>query len=99
MNQDPHLNRYIREVDTAEVLLDKFQQRSKGMQARCGEWMSLVVESVAGDFIGFMGICLTDEALGQWEEGYLMASGQQGNGYTTAVLKLLALGQARTRYP
>ncbi|MCL1074961.1 GNAT family N-acetyltransferase [Shewanella dokdonensis] len=96
LNQDQQLNQYIREVDTEAVLWERFKQRSKGLSAGCGEWISLVVESTSGDFLGLMGICLIEETLQQWEVGYLMAQGQQGKGYATAALQLMlqwAIGQ------
>lgn len=89
LNQDQQLNQYIREVDTEDVLQERFKQRCKGLDIECGEWISLVVESVSGDFIGLMGICLIDEALQQWEVGYLIAQDQQGKGYATEGLQLL----------
>ncbi|MFQ6371810.1 GNAT family N-acetyltransferase [Shewanella sp. YIC-542] len=89
INQDVQVNRYIREVEPQSVIAARFALCTQGPGLAEGEWQALVIESLHGDFIGLIGLCLTDDVLQQWELGYLLMGHQQGKGYATEAMRLI----------
>lgn len=88
IHRDPELNRFVRQPESVALLNDKFQQRLAPWIYESGDWLTLVIETIAsGEFIGFTGLHLVDLELGQVEVGYMLATKGQGKGYATESLQ------------
>ena len=55
LNRDPHINRYIRDVEDEAILQQKFAARSHFEHFFAGDWLSLTLE-FNGEAVGLMGL-------------------------------------------
>ncbi|WP_434951101.1 GNAT family N-acetyltransferase [Shewanella sp. HL-SH4] len=89
INQDPQVNQYIREPSTEVVLLAKFESRLLPWSIESGDWLTLLIETIDGEFVGLTGFYCQDFYSKRVEVGYLLSSSMQGMGYGTESLQTL----------
>ncbi|WP_417761950.1 GNAT family N-acetyltransferase [Shewanella sp.] len=89
LNRDPEVNRFIRDIESEDILQQKFSARCFCEDFFAGDWLSLTI-MYGDDAVGLMGICCIDNELLQAEVGYLIAPEYCGQGIATEALTALS---------
>lgn len=83
MLTSPEVNQFVRECEPLDVIETKFQQRLAPWRYESGDWLTLVIETLDGEFVGYTGFHMDDELCRRAEVGYLLTPAMQGRGYAT----------------
>lgn len=89
VNQDPQINQYIREPQTELEVLAKFESRLLPWSIESGDWLTLLIETTDGEFVGLTGFYCQDFYSKRVEVGYLLSASMQGMGYGAESLQAL----------
>ncbi|MGI2260105.1 GNAT family N-acetyltransferase [Shewanella sp. GXUN23E] len=87
LHLDAEVNRFVREVQSEAEIIAKFQGRLQPWYYASGDWLTLVVETLDGEFVGFTGFYCQDAFSKRVEVGYMMSPLQQGKGYASESLR------------
>lgn len=88
LNRDHEVNRFIRDIESEEVLQQKFVARCYCEDFFVDDWLSLTI-MLGANAVGLMGISYIDPELHQAEVGYLIAPEYHGQGIATEALTAL----------
>ncbi|UJF23262.1 GNAT family N-acetyltransferase [Shewanella sp. OMA3-2] len=87
INQDPQVNQFVREPTTELVLHTKFEASLLPWCIESGEWLTLLIETIDGEFVGLTGFYCQDFYSKRVEVGYLLSASMQGMGYGSESLR------------
>lgn len=79
--QDADVVRYIRAVETDAEIRARFDSRLVPWVFEDGQWLTLVIETLSGEFVGLTGFCCVDGFSRRAEVGYMIKPSMQKQGY------------------
>ncbi|QSX31265.1 GNAT family N-acetyltransferase [Shewanella cyperi] len=83
LHLDESVNRLVRDIEPLAVIEEKFNQRHLPWYYESGLWLTLVIETLDGRFVGYTGFHCEDGVSKRAEVGYLLAPEAQGQGFAT----------------
>lgn len=86
---DHRVNRHIRQCSLQVDIARKFQDELQPWELQSGRWLSLAIETIEGEFIGFMGFYCEEMFCKRVELGYLLSPRQHYKGYATEAVRAL----------
>lgn len=87
LHLNPEVGRYVREVGSEAEVIAKFNCRTRSWRYESGDWLSLAIETLSGEFVGLTGLYCQDLLSQRAEVGYMLLPEQQGQGYATESLQ------------
>ena len=84
---DPRINRHIRQCSLHIDIAQKFEDELQPWEFQSGRWLSLVIETIEGEFVGFTGLYCEEAFCQRIELGYMLHPKQHKKGYATEAVK------------
>lgn len=86
---DHRVNRHIRQNSLHIDIAKKFEDELQPWEFHTGRWLSLVIETLEGEFVGFTGLYCEEYFCKRIEIGYMLHPKQHYKGYATETVKAL----------
>ncbi|ABL99470.1 GNAT family N-acetyltransferase [Shewanella amazonensis] len=83
MQTDVGVNRYVRVCESLPQVEAKFEARLVPWEFESGEWLTLVIETLEGDFVGYTGFHQDCALSRRAEVGYMLSPAMSGRGFAT----------------
>ncbi|MCL1036643.1 GNAT family N-acetyltransferase [Shewanella submarina] len=87
LHQDAEVSRFIREVESDSEIKARFDDRLASWSFESERWLTLVIETLDGEFVGLTGFCCVDAFSRRAEVGYIIKPSMQKQGYGTESLQ------------
>ncbi|MBT1443164.1 GNAT family N-acetyltransferase [Shewanella sp. JM162201] len=83
MQTDAEVNRYVRVCESVAEVERKFEARLNPWRYDSGEWLTLVIETLDGEFVGYTGFHMECALSRRAEVGYMLSPAMSGKGFAT----------------
>lgn len=83
LQTNAEVNRFVRVCESIPEVEAKFEARLVPWEYQSGDWLTLVIETLNGDFVGYTGFHMDCGLSRRAEVGYMLTPDMAGRGFAT----------------